>query len=103
MTPATPVIDNRTAQDQAASPAPDSVATGNQTIAEQGPRVLAEVDPDNVSGSGRQKNAQLSTQLLNKFNTLGFAEVKEFSREGGPPFHWSGGPFLFAPGSTDQN
>jgi hypothetical protein len=77
-----PLAGDARAQDQAASPAPDSVATGNQPPMEQGPRVLAEVDPDSFSGSDRQKNAQLSTQLLNRFNTLGFAEVKAFSREG---------------------
>ena len=46
------------------------------------PQVLAEVNPNDVSGSERQKNAVVSTQLLNRFNTLGFAEFKEFSREG---------------------
>jgi hypothetical protein len=81
MTPAAPSPGDTVVQDSAA-PAPDSVATGNQTTMEQGPRVLAEVDPESISGSERQKNAQLSTQLLNRFNTLGFAEVKEFSREG---------------------
>ncbi|SNS36696.1 MULTISPECIES: hypothetical protein [unclassified Azospirillum] len=74
--------------DPMATPAPDTAATGNQMSADgmsaqQGPRVLAEIDPDSISGSGRQKNAQLTTQLLNRFNTLGFAEVKEFTRDSG--------------------
>jgi hypothetical protein len=81
MTPAAPAMGDTMAQEQS-SPSPDSAATGNQATMEQGPRVLAEVDPEGLSGSERQKNAQLSTQLLNRFNTLGFAEVKAFSREG---------------------
>lgn len=80
-TPIAPATGDTMAQEQAV-PTPDSAATGNQAMVEQGPRVLAEVDPSSVSGSERQKNAQLSTQLLNRFNTLGFADVKEFSRQG---------------------
>lgn len=67
----------------AASGGMDATASTTASDTTNGqPQVLAEVNPDEVSGSERQKTAAVSTQLLNRFNTLGFAEFKEFTREG---------------------
>lgn len=54
----------------------NSEVTGTGT----GPGVLAQIDTDSISGSSRQKEAEVSRQLLNRFNSLGFADFREFTR-----------------------
>lgn len=66
------------------STASDTGASGSTSTASSGTgdtQVLAEVEKPS-KGNARQRTAETQRALLNRFSQLGFADVREFRREG---------------------